>query len=159
MSVDSSTTKTSGAPSPRFARVRVMTKSATLYPDWYIGHMTNQHTLQDIITITKRAQHDVTFTTNAHRRNTLSADYRYAWTLRAECKECGWSNYTVRNCEGFSNESNITEADKQDMLQKHFNGVGIYAVTEGEHKGCIYVREADGTGAFMRHGSNGWETI
>ena len=136
-----------------------MTKSATLYPDWYIGHMTNQHTLQDIITITKRAQHDVTFTTNAHRRNTLSADYRYAWTLRAECKECGWSNYTVRNCEGFSNESNITEADKQDMLQKHFNGVGIYAVTEGEHKGCIYVREADGTGAFMRHGRNGWETI
>lgn len=106
-----------------------------------------------------RFTHEVNYTLSRHIRNLPSPTYFYKWLMRAECAECGWSFYTVRNCDGVSSECNITQHDKDLALANHHRGVGIFAIREGDFRFHIFVREDDGSEYLMRHGHKGWQAV
>jgi len=99
-----------------------MTRSATLYPYWYIEDMSNSENTTNIHR--ERIGHEVTFTVTQHQRNTLSPYYTYKLMVRAECKECGWSNYLVRNCDA-TVQTEANADDKYELLVQHHEGISI----------------------------------
>ena len=76
--------------------------------------------------------HELTYNMTRHTRtDVFSPNYSYMWMMRADCTECGWYDYTTRNCIQGTSECSITQEDKNSALSNHHLGRGFYSTKEG----------------------------